>query len=68
MAVVWEQHYPGGGVTRIVDDAYRDASPEEIQRRLDKLADTLSIILQSECSIIQVDYELVPDEEHSNTK
>ena len=51
MAVVWEQHYPGGGVTRIVDNAYRDASPEEIQRRLDGLAAVLSDILQMECTI-----------------
>ena len=51
MAVVWEKNYPGGGVTRIVDDAYRDATPEEIQRRLDGLAAVLSDILQTECTI-----------------
>lgn len=51
MAVVWEKKYPGGGVTRIVDDAYREASPEEIQRRLDGLAAVLSDIVQMECTI-----------------
>ncbi len=51
MAVVWEKKYPGGGMTRIVDDAYRDATPEEIQRRLDGLAAEISDILQMECMI-----------------
>lgn len=51
MAVVWEKKYPGGGVTRIVDDAYREATPHEIQRRIDGLAAMVSDILQMECSI-----------------
>ena len=53
MAVVWRKEYPDGGIVEIVDDAYRDISPEEMQARWDQLAETISILLGAECKILK---------------
>ena len=67
MAIVWEKKYPGGGVTRIVDDAYRDASPEEIERRFKALEATLSRLLGAECTLVIEDSNITNSETSDNT-
>lgn len=52
MAVVCEIHYPGGGVTRIHDDAYRDLTPEQKDERLRHLEETLSRLLGKEVTVL----------------
>lgn len=52
MAVVREIHYPGGGVTRIHDDAYRDLTPEQREARLQHLEETLERLLGKEVHIL----------------
>lgn len=41
MAIVREIKCPNGATVAIHDDAYRDASPEEIQRRWDAVGEAI---------------------------
>lgn len=40
MAIVAEYKYPGGARVLIDDDCYRDVSPEEMQRRIERVQKT----------------------------